>query len=53
MTKDRYVLEKVKMFVIDILNNDQMINPYVLDELIDQWEFDYDLEQVYGIFDFI
>ena len=45
MSKEKYVLDRVKMLVTDRINTDQMIKPCNLDELIDQWEFDYEVEE--------
>lgn len=47
MTKDKYVLDRVKIYITHKLNKDGVIEACTLDELIDQWEFDYELEEQY------
>jgi hypothetical protein len=45
MTKDNYVLNRVKMYMYDNLKKNKTIDPYILSELIEQWEFDYEIEK--------
>jgi|GEM_PF-5553629 len=47
MTKDRYVLKRVKAFVLDKQLYKQSIDPDILDDLIKQWEFDYTMIEYY------
>ncbi|WP_170163368.1 hypothetical protein [Brevibacillus gelatini] len=45
MTKDKYVLNRVKMAIYDNIKQNKTIDSYILSELIEQWEFDYDLRE--------
>ncbi|MCP1159301.1 hypothetical protein [Bacillus infantis] len=45
ISKDEYVLDRVRVFVSRYLKENKNIKPLVLDDLIDQWSFDYEMEK--------
>ncbi len=47
LTKEEYVLNKVKLLNMEYLFKKDNIDPYMLYELIKQWEFDYKMEREY------
>ncbi len=47
LTKEEYVLNKVKLLNMGCLIKKDSIDPYMLHELIRQWEFDYKMEREY------
>ena len=47
ITKDEYVLKRVKMVVADATKRKKEIEPSTLNELMEQWDFDYDMEKEY------
>lgn len=47
ITKEAYVLNRVKSFVDYSNKNNEMIQPAVLNDLIKQWSFDYEAEKTH------
>lgn len=47
ISKDKYVLDRVKKIVHHCVKENKSINSLVIEELIDQWSFDYDMEKEY------
>jgi hypothetical protein len=47
ISKEEYVLNKVKMIVDYYVKENKEINPFTLKELIEQWSFDYEMEKEY------
>lgn len=46
--KEKYVLENVKMFTERKLKEGKTFSPYLLKELIAQWEFDFEMDNKLG-----
>ncbi|WP_226035693.1 hypothetical protein [Aquibacillus saliphilus] len=46
-TQEKYVLQRVKIYCDWNKKKDNKINPEVLIDLIDQWEFDYQMDKTY------
>ena len=47
ISKEAYVLERIKSFVTYSNQQDKMINPETLNNLIEQWSFDYEAEKIH------
>lgn len=47
ITKEEYVLKRIKLVVADALKKDKAISPATLNELMEQWAFDYDMDKEY------
>lgn len=47
ISKETYVLERTKSFVTYSNQQDKMINPKTLNNLIEQWSFDYEAEKIH------
>lgn len=47
ISKDKYILDRVKQIVHHCVKENKSINSLVLEELIDQWSFDYKMEKEY------
>jgi hypothetical protein len=47
ISKETYVLRKVKGIIDRYLNENDKISPSILKELIEQWSFDYEMEKEY------
>ena len=47
MTKEEYVLKRVKNLVMYHLDKQEIIKPDIMHELMEQWAFDYDMEKEY------
>lgn len=47
ITKEQYVLERVKLFTINKVKNNEKIKPLNLKYLIEQWEFDYEMDKLH------
>ena len=48
LTKDRYVLRRVKYYVKHYQDIGKLIDPMLLNSLIEQWSFDYDMEKMHS-----
>lgn len=47
ITKEEYILNRTKFYVEKQLEQKKMINPEILNELMEQWNFDYEMELNY------
>ena len=47
ISKDGYVLSRVKSMAKHAAKENERIKPLTLINLIEQWEFDYDIEKEY------
>jgi hypothetical protein len=47
ISKEAYVLERIKSLVTYSNQQDKMINPETLNNLIEQWSFDYEAEKIH------
>lgn len=47
ITKERYVLERVKLLTINKAKENKKIKPSNLKYLIEQWEFDYEMDKLH------
>lgn len=43
LSKEEYVIIQIKNYIYLKIGDEESIIPYVLNELIEQWEFDYDM----------
>ena len=48
VTKEQYVMKRVKSLIKHNLDKDTMINPITLNNLIGQWAFDYEMEKAHN-----
>lgn len=47
ISREEYVLKRIKSATNHFIIKNENLNPDLLKGLIDQWEFDYDMEKAY------
>lgn len=47
LTKEAYVLKHTKVYLKYFVEENKQVNPLELKEMIEQWEFDYDMDNEY------
>ena len=47
ISKEKYVLAGIKVYVNHKFESNKPIQPSILKSLIDQWEFDYEMDKEY------
>lgn len=45
LTKEEYILSRIRSFISFKMDDEESINPFAINELIEQWSFDYDMKR--------
>lgn len=47
ISKEKYVLERIKLYVLNKVKENKVIEASTLNYLVEQWEFDYEMDKLH------